>query len=381
MTVNCRNYLKQLNLYFKYLLLFIIINGCSKETPIIPATVPGSPTNLVAIAGNGSATISFSEPSSNGGSNISSYIVTSTPGNITASGIKSPITVTGLTNGISYTFSVTAINSAGPSIPSALSPAIIPGMTIVSAKNCQIISVTNKNSNNKSDIALTVYYDFVNRASRFVLFDSIRNIKLKENTFTYQSDGIAINKFESISLDPTTQQVRKFTTKADLSNPNSDELLYEYVYNDSGYLITKNQYINGAKTPTYKTTYSYDASNNLVSCLMQLVSGNKKILESTATYDETRVLSNFIYTFPDGFENYIYTTIFNYGKKPKYAIKSMVTKIIDPSTGGVLDTWTTAFGTYSINPDGYITQLTQTGDFQQGLGLFYGKTDISYICK
>ena len=59
----------------------------------------------------------------------------------------------------------------------------------------------------------------------------------------------------------------------------------------------------------------------------------------------------------------------------------MVTKIIDPTTGVLLDTWTTAFGTYSTNVDGYITQLTQSGDFQQGLGLFYGKTDLGYICK
>jgi len=375
------HYFKRLKFYIKCSILFIILDGCSKEAPLVPATVPGSPTNVTANAGNGSAIISFSDPSSNGGASISSYIITSTPGNITATGIKSPITITGLTNGISYTFTVTAINSAGPSIPSSSSAAVIPGMTSISLKNCQIISISNKNSNNKSDLALTVYYDYVNRASKLILYDSIRNIKLKENTFTYQPDGISISKYESISLDPTTQQVKKFTTKADLSNPNSDELLYEYIYNDSGYLVTKNQYINGAKLPTYKTTYSYDASNNLVSCLMNLVAGNKKILESTIAYDETRVLSNFIYTFPDGFENYTYTPIFNYGKKPRYAIKTMVTKIIDPASGVLVDTWTTSFGAYSTNVDGYITQLTQSGDFQQGLGLFYGKTDLGYTCK
>jgi hypothetical protein len=375
------HYFKRLKFYIKCSILFIILDGCSKEAPLVPATVPGSPTNVTANAGNGSAIISFSDPSSNGGASISSYIITSTPGNITATGIKSPITITGLTNGISYTFTVTAINSAGPSIPSTSSAAVIPGMTSISLKNCQIISISNKNSNNKSDLALTVYYDYVNRASKLILYDSIRNIKLKENTFTYQPDGISISKYESISLDPTTQQVKKFTTKADLSNPNSDELLYEYIYNDSGYLVTKNQYINGAKLPTYKTTYSYDASNNLVSCLMNLVAGNKKILESTIAYDETRVLSNFIYTFPDGFENYTYTPIFNYGKKPRYAIKTMVTKITDPASGVLVDTWTTSFGAYSTNVDGYITQLTQSGDFQQGLGLFYGKTDLGYTCK
>lgn len=375
------HYLKRINLYIKCSIFFLVLDGCSKEVTIIPVTVPGSPTNVIANAGNGSAIISFSSPSSNGGASISSYIITSEPGNITATGVKSPITVTGLTNGISYTFTVTAINSAGPSIPSTSSAPIIPGFSSTTSKNCQIIYITNKNTNNKSDLALTVYYDYVNRASKLILYDSIRNTKLKDDIFTYQPDGISISKYESISLDPTTQQVKKFITKADLSNPNSDELLYEYIYNDSGYLVIKNQYINGSKLATYKTTYSYDASNNLVSCLMILVTGNKKILESTITYDETRVLSNFIYTYPDGFENYMYTPIFNYGKKPRYALKTMVTKITDPATGRLVDTWTTSFGSYSISGDGYITQLTQSGDFQQGLGLFFGKTDFGYVCK
>ena len=381
MILNNIFYLKRLNYLLKLLTIFILLYGCSKEASIPPATVPGSPTNIVATAGNGSAIINFSDPTNNGGANISSYIVTSTPGNITASGIKSPITITGLTNGISYTFTVTAINSAGASIPSSSSASIIPGVANISVKNCQITSISNVNSSNKSDLALTVYYDYVNRASKLILFDSIRNVKLKESVFTYQSDGIVIGKYESISLDPITQQVKKYTTKADLSNPNSDELVYEYIYNDSGYLVTKNQYVNGAKLPTYYTKYTYDGSNNLVSCIRHLVSGNKKILESTITYDLSSLLSNFIYTFPDGFENYVLTPIFNYGKKPKYGIKTMVTKINDPNTGGLLDTWTTTFGSSTINPEGYITQFTQSGDFQQGLGLFYGKTQLNYLCK
>jgi len=355
--------------------------GCSKETPIVQIAVPGAPTNIVATSNNISATVGFSEPSNNGGAAISSYIVTSVPGNITATGVRSPITITGLTNGVSYTFTVTAINSAGPSSPSAPSNAVVPGTGVVVQKNCQIMSISNYNANNKTDFSMTVFYDYVNRPSKLVLYDSIRNILLKESVFTYQADGIFISKYELLSLDPTTQQVKKYTTKADLSNPNSDDVIFEYIYNDSGYLVTKNKYINGSKLPTYKTSYTYDAANNLTSCLMVVVSSNKKILESTIAYDETIKSSNFIYPFADGFENYIYTPIFNFGKKQKYPIKNMSTKIFDPASGSLIDTWTSGFGTFSMNVDGYITQLTQTGDFQQGLGMFYGKTVLGYVCK
>ena len=53
---------------------------------------------------------SFEYVASNGGSAITSYTVKSSPGSISASGSTSPMTVTGLTNGISYTFTATATN-------------------------------------------------------------------------------------------------------------------------------------------------------------------------------------------------------------------------------------------------------------------------------
>ncbi|MBI3042490.1 MAG: Ig-like domain repeat protein, partial [Betaproteobacteria bacterium] len=92
----------------------------------IAATVPGAPTIGTATAGNASATVSFTAPASNGGAVITGYTVTSNPGGVTASGTASPIAVTGLTNGTSYTFTVTATNSAGTSASSAASNAVTP---------------------------------------------------------------------------------------------------------------------------------------------------------------------------------------------------------------------------------------------------------------
>lgn len=44
------------------------------------ATVPGAPTGVSAVAGNASATVSWSAPGSDGGSPITGYTVTSSPG-------------------------------------------------------------------------------------------------------------------------------------------------------------------------------------------------------------------------------------------------------------------------------------------------------------
>jgi hypothetical protein len=98
---------------------------------VTPRTVPGAPTGAAATPGNGQATVSFVPPASNGGADITGYVVTSFPGNTSASGASSPITVTGLTNGVSYTFTVKAVNEAGSGPASAESNEVTPGAPVV----------------------------------------------------------------------------------------------------------------------------------------------------------------------------------------------------------------------------------------------------------
>ena len=94
---------------------------------VVPSlVVPGTPTIGTATSGNGSAIISFSAPSNTGDSTILGYTVISNPGGLTAMGTSSPITITGLTNGIAYTFTVNAFNSAGASASSDVSNSVTP---------------------------------------------------------------------------------------------------------------------------------------------------------------------------------------------------------------------------------------------------------------
>lgn len=101
------------------------LENCS-GVPCLLNTVPGIPTNVSALPGNSQATVIFNAPTSNGGSPITGYIVTSNPENKTGTGTVSPITITGLTNGTTYTFTVAATNVVGNSPQSNPSIGIIP---------------------------------------------------------------------------------------------------------------------------------------------------------------------------------------------------------------------------------------------------------------
>lgn len=86
-------------------------------------SVPGTPT--ATTGQNASSVVTFA-PSAYIGKGTISYIVTSSPGNISRTG-NSPVEVTGLTNGVSYTFTVTGVTDYGVySQTSAASGAITP---------------------------------------------------------------------------------------------------------------------------------------------------------------------------------------------------------------------------------------------------------------
>jgi hypothetical protein len=97
-------------------------------TPSAP-TLPAAPTVGTATPGNVSSSITFTS-GSNGGSNITGYTVTSSPGGFTGTGSSSPITVNGLTNGTSYTFKVTATNAIGTSSASNASNSVTPSAEV-----------------------------------------------------------------------------------------------------------------------------------------------------------------------------------------------------------------------------------------------------------
>jgi fibronectin type 3 domain-containing protein len=90
----------------------------SNEVFGIPATIPGAPTDLAAERGNGEVSLTWTVPSDNGGSQITNFTVyrgTTSGGEtlLAVFGMNWRYTDTGLTNGVTYFYKVTATNGIG----------------------------------------------------------------------------------------------------------------------------------------------------------------------------------------------------------------------------------------------------------------------------
>jgi titin len=183
--------------------------------PVEPKRVPDAPTITSAIYSNQGGTISFSTPEYNGGSPITGYSY-SLNGAASISISSSPIELSGLTNGTTYSITVKAINIVGSSSASSSSsfvPKTIPSIPIISSATVsdkQVSLAITQTSNGGS--AITGYKYALDGSDVYVTVGSTTPIVITElnNGQSYSVIVKAINEVgetsdsSSVSFTPKT---------------------------------------------------------------------------------------------------------------------------------------------------------------------------------
>jgi len=103
---------------------------------------PSAPRAVHAVAATASATVTWTAPSSAGGSAITKYVVSSSPANRSCTSKKTSCRVTGLKNKTTYRFTVVAFNKNGAGARSALSNKVTPKAATVTQRSLTVMPST-----------------------------------------------------------------------------------------------------------------------------------------------------------------------------------------------------------------------------------------------
>jgi hypothetical protein len=107
-------------------LLLAMMEDMRAKPPVgLAVSVPDAPRNVEALISNQSAIITFDPPANARAAQVTSYTVKNLKTSLTVTGAGSPLVITGLKNGTTYSFAVTAQNSLGTSVE-AVTKSIIP---------------------------------------------------------------------------------------------------------------------------------------------------------------------------------------------------------------------------------------------------------------
>ena len=185
--------------------------GTSNSTGAVAAVAPSAPTSVSATAtGLTTVTVSFGGPSDNGGSAVTGYTVSG--GGSGGSGSGSPIYVTGLTPGASYTFYVTATNSVGtgPAGASAVTMPVFDTSRIIvpmsSGSNQMTLLSHNWSTNTTTNLGTTTQ---ITMSCPSVVIDPANNVYLIGESATSNTGYTNILYLASGSTTPTA--IRKYT--------------------------------------------------------------------------------------------------------------------------------------------------------------------------
>ena len=247
-------------------------------------------------------------------------------------------------------------------------------------QNCKVNNIIAADSlTGAGNYSLFTDFDLAGLATRIVAYDSVNQQLDASANLTYKGDTIFITASDYFVTDANKRVVRFFTL-ADPGDPNSDTLIYNYVYNAGGYLSEKIITIPSILGTVVNFNYTWSNGNLVkVEGNTNVTGVNQKLLTATMTYDINKTAKNFIQVMPDNFESFFFVMAVDIGKKSTNVVSTI--SMITYDEFGVADqSYNTVLKNLVFSPDGYLTEWYAEGDSFDALGLFSGRTLFQYKC-
>ena len=176
---------------------------------------PNPPKDVRAVAGVEEATVSFTGPTHIGGNAVTGYLVKVYVGgteqtDLQATGIASPITVSGLANGTSYTFKVVATNAAGDSIDSLVSDTVVPVVKYETTQNQDgTVTITRYNGAEKDvEIPSQINGMVVTAIGDDAFKDKgLTNVSIPDSVISIGKNSFSGNQLTNVTIQANGKQI------------------------------------------------------------------------------------------------------------------------------------------------------------------------------
>jgi alpha-tubulin suppressor-like RCC1 family protein len=204
----------------------------------VPITTPAAPVITDVVVGNASVALHFNAPTATGGAAISNYKLSINNGSYgLINSVTSPYTVTGLTNGSTYSFKLKAVNGAGDSPETDETASVIP----YSLPDTPVVTILD------SDQYVTV---------QFAAGASNGGSTIVSYTYTIDSnDPVTVSTPEDVSFNTVIGQTYTFSV---------------YCTTEYGNSVTTTRTITGKSAPAAPTIDSVVAGNKSASVAFTL---------------------------------------------------------------------------------------------------------------
>jgi hypothetical protein len=250
----------------------------------IPANAPtiGTATDLAL---TGKVSVAFTAASTSTGGPVFSYRAVSNPGSIVGTGTSSPITVSGLTDGTAYTFTVAGVNPTGNSPLSSASNSVIP--TVLPTAYESIASLNGTGSSTS--------FTFTSIPSTYKHLQ-IRGI-IREASGGATNGTLALQFNSSGNSLGRTHWNQAYGNGSWNAGYDSGDMYIQYVSVGSNavadlyghFIIDILDYSNSSKNKVIRNFYGVNANNNAAST--QCIGSNSNLWINTSAINAIRLVS------------------------------------------------------------------------------------------
>ena len=244
--------------------------------------------------------------------------------------------------------------------------------------NCRISQILTADS--LTGIGFEAHNLFFNAGglvSRVQIIDSLGNTPFVDENISYRGDTILIEG-TGFMVKNSAGRVRFFRGLEDPSDPASDTIDLTFTYSTGGNLTGVDYSYTGIPITILRSTYSYTGNNMTRVKTELLIPAPETVFESELTYSNQTV-KNFIYTFTDAYYVLPYLPAFDFGNRPTNALQRVKTVFYDMGTAS--DSLITDYKNYKLSNDNYVLEFFAAGDYQDGMGIYDGRTRFKYVCR